>query len=339
MFESYTTQSLPRSQQLDGWRGWYDTIFDVAPAQSHDEGFVATNANWTALGLTIGNVASPANSVSRTKSVIRNNSVDHWVITVSRQSPTDIETPRFSFHAPPGTPFILSLGEEMNVRRGQLDERVQLLLARDSFEPIAPLLDAARGMALTRPTARLLADYMTLLNRNAPNLKPETLSSVKNAVQAMLAACLAPDAKAVAAARGQINFTLMERVRQAVRRNLHSPSLGPDKLCREAATSRSQLYRLLAGEGGVAHYIRRRRLSESFSMLCDASNNLSIGKVAEMLCFADGSSFSRAFRREFGMSPSDVRSMSSAGLPPAPTRKRAAGPAGARTLSDCLRGL
>ena len=70
---------------------------------------------------------------------------------------------------------------------------------------------------------------------------------------------------------GHIDLTLMERVRQAVRRNLRSPSLGPDKLCREAATSRSQLYRLLEGEGGVAHYIQRRRLSESFSMLCDVS--------------------------------------------------------------------
>ena len=61
--------------------------------------------------------------------------------------------------------------------------------------------------------------------------------------------------------RGEhIRVTLMERVRQAVRRNLRSPSLGPDKLCREAATSRSQLYRLLENEGGVKSYIQRRRL-------------------------------------------------------------------------------
>jgi hypothetical protein len=47
-----------------------------------------------------------------------------------------------------------------------------------------------------------------------------------------------------------------------------------------AATSRSQLYRLLEGEGGVARYIRRRRLSESFAILCDTSNNFSIASIA-----------------------------------------------------------
>lgn len=100
--------------------------------------------------------------------------------------------------------------------------------------------------------------------------------------------------------------------------------------------SRSQLYRLLEGEGGVAHYIQRRRLSESFSMLCDASNSLPIGKVAELLCFADGSSFSRAFRREFGMSPSDVRAGSFAALLPEAPARRLKVP-DVRSFGECLK--
>src|SRR5688572_4098820 len=120
--ETYTTQSLLRSRQLDGWRSWYDTVFEVTPEQPDAEGFEATNTNWTALGLSIGAVASPANTVNRTKSAIRRNSIDHWVITVSAQSATDVETPHFSFQAPRATPYILSLGEEMNVRRREQDK-------------------------------------------------------------------------------------------------------------------------------------------------------------------------------------------------------------------------
>jgi len=337
--DSFATCSLPKSQQLGAWRAWYDTIFDVTPAQTPEEGFTATNSTWTIPGLTLSSVASPANTVNRTKSVIRHNPVDHWVITLSKRSVSDVATRGRSLDASPGTPFILSLADEISIRRREQDERMQLLLARDSFETIAPLLDTARGMALTTPAARMLADYLLLLERNLPGLSLEDAARIKNAVQAMLAACLAPTAEGAVAARDQIHLTLMERVRQAVRRNLRSPSLGPDKLCREAATSRSQLYRLLESEGGVARYIQRRRLSEAFSMLCDVANNRSIGKVAEILCFADGSTFSRAFRREFGMSPSDVRAMSSSGLPPAPVPKRPERSDIPRTFSDCLRDL
>jgi AraC-like DNA-binding protein len=150
----------------------------------------------------------------------------------------------------------------------------------------------------------------------------------------MVAACLAPTADRVASARRQIDLTLMERVRQVVRRNLHSPALGPNKLCREAAMSRSQLYRVLEGEGGAARYIQRRRLSESFTMLCDVSHNFAIGKVAEMLCFADASSFSRAFRQEFGVTPREVRTASLAGQAVGSPKA-----VGAEEFVDCLHGF
>ena len=68
------------------------------------------------------------------------------------------------------------------------------------------------------------------------------------------------------------------------------------------------------------------------------SQRFPIGKVAEMLCFADGSSFSRAFRREFGMSPSDVRARSLGGLPQLAPPKKAGG-SGLHSFSECLRRL
>jgi AraC-like DNA-binding protein len=333
----FATGSLPKAQQLEAWRAWYDTIFDVTSKRSDNDDFVATNSTWTVPGLTFSQVASPENTVNRTKSVIRHNSVDHWVITLSKQSVSDVATRGVSFEAAPNTPFILSFGEEISIRRRQEDSRLQLILARDDFQAIAPVVDAARGMALTSSAARMLGDYIRLLEQHMPTLDDDAASRLSKAVQAMLLVCLAPAADSQFAARDQIKLTLMERVRQAVRRNLRSPSLGPAKLCREAATSRSQLYRLLEDEGGVIHYIQRRRLSESFSILCDARNELPIGKVAEMLCFTDASSFSRAFRREFGVSPSDVRAATLAGLPPASLAKPPSEP-GVRTFRDCLRG-
>ena len=89
----------------------------------------------------------------------------------------------------------------------------------------------------------------------------------------------------------------------------------------------------------MAHYIQRRRLSESFTLLCDASNVLPIAAIAELLCFADASSFSRAFRREFGTTPSEVRAASLAGPMLAMPALKGTGHGGVQSFNDCLRGL
>lgn len=310
---AFSTQRFPLLEQLEAWCHWYSPAFEVEALRPASHGFPATNRNWSVDGLTVGRVRSPPTSVSRSKSNIRRNPIDHWAITLSKYSTSVARMGETSLQAPAGTPFILSLGEEMRVERGEEDLRMVLLLSRDCFSRIAHLLDAMKGLSLPASQGRFLADYMCVIERHLPSLPGADFARFPSAVEAMLAACLAPSADRLATARRQIDLTLMERVRRVVLRNLRSPSLGPDKLCRETAMSRSQLYRVLESEGGVAHYIQRRRLSESFSILCDASNTYPIAKIAEALCFADASSFTRAFRHEFGVTPREVRAASLAG--------------------------
>jgi AraC-like DNA-binding protein len=78
--------------------------------------------------------------------------------------------------------------------------------------------------------------------------------------------------------------------------------------------SRSNLYRVFEETGGVARYIQRERLLEAHAALTDPTNTRSISAIAGDLCFADASSFSRTFKREFGHSPGEVRSAALAGL-------------------------
>ena len=336
--ETFSTRSLPRAEQSDAWRNWYSSVFEATAPEPRGNGFGATNSNWMIGGLTVSRVASPPSAVGRTKSFIRHSPVDHWALTLSKHSVSDVEVDDASLEVQPGVPFFLSLGGEMRISRRQRDERVQLLLSRDGFSGIAQILDDATGQAVDTPQGKLLAEYTLLLERNLPNLAPEDVVRLPSAVESMLAACLAPSGDRVAAAGRQMDVTLMERVRRTVRRHLRSPALGPDKPCREAATSRSQLYRLLENEGGVARYIQRQRLSESFAILCDVSNAFPIGRIAETLCFADAASFSRAFRREFGMRPSDVRVAALSGLAPAVTSKGLVD-AVVRSFGDCLRSF
>jgi AraC-like DNA-binding protein len=79
------------------------------------------------------------------------------------------------------------------------------------------------------------------------------------------------------------------------------------------------------------------RLLEAHAVLSDRATKKSVSAVAEDLCFADASSFSRAFKREFGHSPGEVRSAALAGLalPEIPRRSE---PSAGADFGELLRG-
>ena len=218
-------------------------------------------------------------------------------------------------------PFLSSLGQEFLHERTHID-RVQFLMARDAFRGIAPLLDAACGSVLDTPLGHLLGDYMMALERHLPVVTEADLPRLTPAVGAMVAAAVTPSADRITVAREQIDVGRKERVRRAVRKHLRTPTLGPTNLCRLVGMSRSNLYRLFEDAGGVARYIQRERLFEAHAVLTDPTTTKSISAIAEDLCFADGSSFSRTFKREFGHSPGEVRSAALVGLAPSGTSQR-----------------
>ena len=193
-------------------------------------------------------VSAPPLNAQRTKALIRANPVDHWVVTLGQRATTIVRPRNGWFEAPPGVPFVLSLGEEFASEREQ-DDRLQLYLPRDNFREIASLLDGLTGQVLDTPLGRLLGDYLLLLERRLPEMAFEDLARLTRAVGAMVASCVAPTSERMATAASQINLGKLERVRQAVRKHLRSPVLGTNMLCREVGMSRSQLYRLLEGEG------------------------------------------------------------------------------------------
>ncbi|MBO9630711.1 MAG: AraC family transcriptional regulator, partial [Shinella sp.] len=102
---------------------------------------------------------------------------------------------------------------------------------------------------------------------------------------------------------------------------MRSQSCTEAAVCRSVAVSargprspmsRATLYRLFEPVGGVTDYIRTRRLRAAFDMLTNDGKR-TVGEVAYACGFPDISTFSRAFRHQFGMSPSEVRDIGDRG--------------------------
>ena len=335
---SFSTSGLRGPDRFDGWRSFYESVFEVV-ANKPAVAFDAKLQLWALGSFAMSRTTSPSVQMTRTKNHLKHDPVDHWVLRCCAHSGHITFTAGILTEVPAGVPFLWSLGQtaatEFTYERTHL-ERTQLLLARDAFGDIAPALDAALGSALNTPLGLLLGDYMITLERHLEELTEADVPRLRDAVAAMVGAAVAPTTERVAVARPQIDLGRMERVRQVVRLHLRTPTLRPATLCRLVGMSRSNLYRLLEAQGGIAQYIQHQRLLAAHSVLGNPGNRQSITSVAEELCFADVSSFSRAFRREFGYSPSDARQAAISGLPVVPPGRP---PSREADFADLLRGF
>ena len=330
----FSTRSLDPRDRRSAWEEWFQPVFDVHADDVDGSSFDADYVIWDLGGVSLTRVSAPGARTVRASSHLHRNPIDHWVISYCQSGSTSVSLDDRELDARAGVPFVWSLAQVSESRRVASD-RLQLYLPRDSFAELAPVLDFAVGSMLDSGSGHLLAEYMHLLERSLPGLTSEEAARLPSAVRAMVATCIAPSSDRTARARPQIELTMLQKVRRAVSRGLRSPKLYPDWLCRDTAMSRSQLYRLLECEGGVARYIQRQRLSASYSLLCDRSNTQSVAEIAAAFCFLDPSSFSRAFRREFGLAPTDVRALSQPGFQRISLQLR---PLSGR-FSDCLHSL
>jgi len=302
--DTLSTGGLPTREQFDAWLDWHDLV-DILPHHSRCSGYLAQRRSWQIGGCILSRVQMPPAHIERDITRVRRKPMDHWVVTLQGQA-TTLSTNNQLLSVSPGTVTVMSLGRESTSDRAE-DDRLELYISRDKFADLAPALDRACGTALCTTRGSFLGDYLGLLERSLPDCAPDELDRFADATGAMVGACLAPGRDSADLAGLQIDVVWLERIRRAVRTYLRSPALSPRLLCQHLSISRSNLYRLMDAEGGVARYIQRQRLLDAYSLLSDPFVDRPIAAIGEELCFADTSGFSRAFRREFSASPSDVR--------------------------------
>jgi transcriptional regulator GlxA family with amidase domain len=82
-----------------------------------------------------------------------------------------------------------------------------------------------------------------------------------------------------------------------------------DDVARRVATSPRQLQRVFAEVGGVGFrsYLMRLRMSHAADLL--ATTAIPISEVARRVGYRDASQFSKAFKRTYGVNPSESRAV------------------------------
>lgn len=108
-----------------------------------------------------------------------------------------------------------------------------------------------------------------------------------------------------------VNARLGDEVRRAVfayiEQRLHDENLDAARIARKFNASRATVYRWFEDHGGVRTYISGRRLERARRELeAGGPSRGRVARVGERWGYPDPAHFSRRFRAEFGVSPSDV---------------------------------
>lgn len=98
---------------------------------------------------------------------------------------------------------------------------------------------------------------------------------------------------------------LMERIMNVINENLDNPDLKVEMLAEEVGLSRTQLHRRMKEITGIStgEFIRNIRLKKAAELLSE--NKINISQVAYMVGFSSQTHFSTAFRKFYGISPTE----------------------------------
>ena len=303
----FSTDDLPSCEQLETGRQHHADIVDLPRAGEPIDVFPARTACWE-IGDLIFTHAVIEQGPERALGLVPEASRDHWRLVLIRQhraadvlafdgngltsrlSEQRLSTSALSFRS--------SAAPLKGGRKG--DEVFTLLLPRAALPQLAQEFGNAFNPDVSPAMQGLLGDYLARLARALPLVSSEQARILAGPTTELVAACVTPTS-------ARINAPLIDRATSVIRQNMASPDFGPDQLCQLLAMSRSKLYRFFEAFGGVASYIQRERLCAALVRLEHPDPVQPIHQIAAAVGFHDHSTFSRAFRREFGLSPSAVR--------------------------------
>lgn len=294
------TRLLAKADQFDAWRTFMAATIDMTVDGDAADGFEAEQTVWNLGSLALSHARMPDGGQMRHWRHLKRDPLDHWCLVVSGRS---------------GAKSGLSLSVRSLALPfdGQGNDRsvISLYVPRDSMRSDAAAMDKLAGPLPDTPLTGILIDHLVSLERRLPAIPAHELPRLVEASRQLVAACLMPSVYHQEAAQDVMAVSLLDRARRLVQQNVGAVNFGPLQLCRMLGVSRSRLYRLFEPIGGVAHYIHRQRLLSAHAALADPLNNSQIVEVAERVGFSDPSAFSRAFRQEFGYSPSYARAAAS----------------------------
>jgi AraC-like DNA-binding protein len=166
-----------------------------------------------------------------------------------------------------------------------------------------------RTMATGRGLGRIAAEFCSMLALEGASLDAQVRARLGNELMDVLALALDMGDKDDFTADRSVRQVRLRSVKAWIEEHLADPDLSLEKIARNNGISLRHLHYLFRPtDMSVSEWIWDRRLQRCYDLLMrPGPRPLSVTEVAYRLGFSSSSHFSTAFRRKFGISPSDLR--------------------------------
>lgn len=302
----FSTDTVRRAEQFDAWSA-FNSMAELEAVAPPAEGFKASSASYHLGGLQLTSFQLAPMNVHYTRNVQRRLGLDHWCLSVTTKGPVGYQNSDNEVAVSPGN---LLLHSYANPFSGVMENThySSLFFARDDFWDIAEHLERGAHQLVQGPMAQIVRDFILSMITRADGLTMADAPALSEAFGNLIRALVINNPASLEAARAPIAAAQFDRARRFINTNLKWPGLTPDAICANIGVSRRQLFYLFEQQGGVATYIRNRRLAACYSTLAKAEEGRQISAVAYEYGFTNLSSFYRQFAARYGFSPSEARS-------------------------------
>ncbi|WP_271574737.1 helix-turn-helix domain-containing protein [Bradyrhizobium sp. CCBAU 11361] len=287
-------------------------ICDLNPLTPEEDFHFTSRTRMTSNALLVESLVSDV-EYDRTPAHIARGGMDHYQVTLCLEGEMRFRSGRREVTLTPGDIILLDMGQPNRtvLRGGGSRTHLRAIILQRSM--LAPRLAHPNSATATllpshHPHARLLANHFAALALS-PEPEADPVEATIEAMANIIAAAAGGAAKTAAGVERAERHLYLAMIKRHIAGHL-TDALTTDELCGRFQISRATLYRLFEADGGRAHYVSEQRLNFALRlMISSAAQDKRLIDLAVELHFSSDSTFIRAFRRKFGVTPGELREM------------------------------
>jgi AraC-like DNA-binding protein len=309
---SFSTDELPERDRVTQWRDHYGQVVfkvDITPAKELP--FEARAISRILPGLHLLNSTISTARVERARHFIADGN-DEYALIINRSGEAMSSARGRELTLGRGDAVLLSCDEIATFHRANLGNAISLRVPRQLLSSLVSDIDdgVMRPIQRDSEALKLLTGYAaTLIDENVLEL-PYLRQTVVNHVHDLMALTLGAARDAAETARdGGLRAARLAAAKTHIIQNSACQDISVVAVAFRLGVTPRYLQRLFEADGTTfSEFLLCQRLTHAYRMLRNPQfATYTVSSIAYEVGFGDLSYFNRCFRRQYGMTPSEVR--------------------------------